>query len=368
MKLIRIIIINILVLLLLFIIAEGISSYAIVIYNGTASEPIVAERMHTQYDPEIGWINVPNTFIPDFYGQGRSLTINKQGFRNKQNFNSLIPKDKMRIVCSGDSFTLGYGVDDDSTWVQILSSLDTCFQTINMGQGGYGVDQAYLLFKHEIDTLQLNMQILAFIVPDLERMQSKEFLGYGKPILKLENGDLKIENVPVPNFKYKYQWIMSKINSLKDLRTISVINYFKGKFKSNNIHINNISTNYKNIESQKILYEVFRDLKEINESKNSQLVLLLLPMKENYFHYSNYWAELIENLSADLEIPFINIINDFQELPSEYVNSLFISQGQLNYIGAAGHLSNYGNRFIAEILYKNLKDILKNYKSNTSCN
>ena len=81
----------------------------------------IAERRHTKYDPDLGWVNGPNIHIPNMYGPGVYLKTNSQGFRNNYDFDTAVPNGKYRIICSGDSFTLGYGVDNDHTWCQLLT-------------------------------------------------------------------------------------------------------------------------------------------------------------------------------------------------------------------------------------------------------
>ena len=51
-----------------------------------------------------------------------------------------MPPGKTRIICSGDSFTLGFGVDNEHTWPQQLAARNANLETVNMGQGGYGAD------------------------------------------------------------------------------------------------------------------------------------------------------------------------------------------------------------------------------------
>src|SRR5262245_36434568 len=104
---------------LLLVIVEGLASYGLFI-RFVMMTNIVAERRHTKYDPELGWVNEPNVDIPDMYGPGIYLRTNGQGFRNNHSVSPAVPAKKARIICSGDSFTLGYGVDNDHTWCSRL--------------------------------------------------------------------------------------------------------------------------------------------------------------------------------------------------------------------------------------------------------
>src|SRR5262249_25542761 len=119
-----------------FALIEGLASEALLGYQlFLKPKPPLAERLHTPYDPELGWVGIPNLDIPDMYGPGLSFHSNGQGFRNHHDFASDPPAGKIRAICAGDSFTLGYGVDDDHPWCQVLSKLDSRFETVNMGQG-----------------------------------------------------------------------------------------------------------------------------------------------------------------------------------------------------------------------------------------
>ena len=119
---------------------EGVSSLFLLVRDLAtgASEPL-AEHRHSRYDADLGWVNVPGLKLPDFYGPGRSLSINDQGFRGTRNVAARTPTGTHRVVCSGDSFTLGYGVGDEETWCALLVNDDAELEAVNMGQGGYGV-------------------------------------------------------------------------------------------------------------------------------------------------------------------------------------------------------------------------------------
>src|SRR5262249_61166523 len=130
----------------------------------------------------------PNVHIRSLYGRGIDFTTNSRGFRNTYDASVAVPRGKVRIICSGDSFTLGYGVSDQHTWCHLLSSLKPGVETVNMGQGGYGGDQAYLWYMREGVKLEHQFQLLAFITGDIYRMQSASALGYDKPVLDIAAG------------------------------------------------------------------------------------------------------------------------------------------------------------------------------------
>jgi hypothetical protein len=53
-------------------------------------------------------------------------------------------------------------------------------------------------------------------------------------------------------------------------------------------------------------------------------------------------------------LPFLDLVAELRRLPAREVDSLFIRPGELEYIGAAGHLTPKGNAWVAERLYATL--------------
>ena len=66
---------------------------------------------YSDYDPELGWIAKPNIVLPDFWGKGIGIRTNSQRFRNLADIETRVAPGKTRVICSGDSFTFGDGVD-----------------------------------------------------------------------------------------------------------------------------------------------------------------------------------------------------------------------------------------------------------------
>jgi len=121
--------------LLLVILAEGFASVIKAVRAGGWRS--FAERKHAEFDDVLGWVNQQSIDVPDLYDPGLGLSTNSRRFRGRRETDDRIPAGKIRIVCSGDSYTLGYGVSDAHTYPQKLESLDPRLEVVNMGQGGY---------------------------------------------------------------------------------------------------------------------------------------------------------------------------------------------------------------------------------------
>lgn len=351
----RLIVINLLVLALMLLLVEGFSSCVLIarLIAGTARPAQLAERQHTEYDPELGWVNKPNVDIPDMYGPGIYLRTNGQRFRSNHEVGRVPPAGKQRIICSGDSFTLGYGVDNDHTWCEQLTALDPALETVNMGQGGYGVDQAYLWFKRDAAKLERRMHILAFITSDFHRMQSSRFYGYGKPVLEIDGARLVTRNVPVPARTYGAERATPLLENLRKLRTFSLLERIAARIRPQR------SNAARDLETQEVLKKVFADLKSINEAQGSQLVLVYLPTpKELMGDPPRAWLRFVGDEARALDVPFIDAFGAFRRLPVEAVEGLFIAEGEIDFPGAAGHLNDQGNALAARVIYDGVKSLL----------
>lgn len=355
MSYIRIIVINVVVLSLILFIIEGIASYVLMTHD-VVTHHRLAEQRHTQYDPDLGWVNKPNIYIPDMYGPGVYLKTNSQRFRNNHDFETAVPKGKYRIICSGDSHTLGYGVDNDHTWCELLTSLDSRLETVNMGQGGYGIDQAYLWYKRDASRLEHQLYIMAFITDDFYRLQLDRFHGYGKPLIDTEKGKLVIKNVPVPRRPYYLPWFTSNFDRMMRLNTFKLLKQIYQNIGFEPVRSDTISERERNLKTQEVQRSIFKDLKHINDERSRKIILVYLPtiyeIKDNE---SQEWMRFIEKEAQTLGIPLINVLRIFRSLPYENVADMFIPEGQINYLNAGGHLNNRGNEFVARVIYEELK-------------
>ena len=350
----RLIAYNIAIVGLLMVITEGLASYTLLIRDFMKTQS-TAEQRHTRYDADLGWVNRASLYIPDMYGRGVYLRTNVQGFRNDHDIATAVPSGRARLICSGDSFTLGYGVDNAHTWCEQLSLLEPRLETVNMGQGGYGVDQAYLWYKRDAAKIEHQVQILAFITNDFDRMQSDSFSGYPKPVADIENGALVFKNVPVPRLVYYFPWNPQNASLVKQLRIVEFLNRGLEKLRDALTDNNQVPKVERNGKPQEVLHKLLEDLKRINEQRSSRLVLVYLPTDwELRDNGPREWTEFLEEESRALGIPFINLFNEFRSLSENDMVKLFIPRGQLAYRGAEGHFNEAGNEFVARAIYDKL--------------
>jgi hypothetical protein len=144
---------------------------------------------HT-YDPELGW-------VPKSSNQwGTSITILKEGIRSNGRGEVWDGTDDP-ILAVGDSYTFGDQVADAQTWPAQLEKLSGR-RVINAGVDGYGVDQAFLRARRLLSRYRFSTVILSFIPDDIRRSEMSVMFATPKPYFDFKDGQLMLENVPVP--------------------------------------------------------------------------------------------------------------------------------------------------------------------------
>ncbi len=347
-----IIMVNLFVLIGLFLLSEGLASTYLVVREALTSQPL-AERSHTEYDPELGWVNTPNVHIPDMYGPGIYFTTNSQSFRNTEDFSLQVPPGVVRIICSGDSFTLGYGVDNEHTWCQLLTAHDDRLQTVNMGQGGYGVDQAYLWYRRDGTRLDHDIHLLALITLDFDRMKSDDFMGYGRPVLEWREGRPVNTNTPVPRRAFYVPFLSRTLPLILRFDSARLATKALRKLTGDRG-----AAGREDAEIRAVVDGIFAELLRLNREKNSIPVLVYLPTLEDYMaEPAVEWRRFVRDEAHEKGIFFIDLIAELRKLPPHEVTNKFIPFGEVDFQGAAGHYSAEGNAYIAGVLTEKLLGI-----------
>ncbi len=342
--------------LVLFTSLEGFCSLIFSFLQFERSE-IVAERIHTEYDPLLGWINKPDLYIKDMYGPDKYFQTNSHRFRNSHNFSSGIPAGKRRWICCGDSFTLGYGVDNDNTWPALLSSIAPDVETVNMGQGGYGIDQAYLWFMRDGVKLQYDLLIFAFISADLTRAISPKFRDYSKPLLSVEDGKIIKNNIPVPRPGFIALHLPKFESAINSLRVTTLVHALIDMLKkSDHAPRGNKDEPVKRVK--KLTSAIFESLYNYNKQENRRVIFVYLPTQPEY--KDNIRTRILRSfLSAQAKENgwfLIDLFDDFRGLEPGDLPELFFQRDIPGYKASKGHYTEKGNQYIAELIINKIAD------------
>lgn len=130
----------------------------------------------------------PFTLTPHFRGQILdnqerelfSVALNAEGFRTQE----FLPKvsNEVRVVTVGDSTTFGIGVAEDDTYSRVLERMlnreahdGRVFRVFNLGIGGYGPAEYYLVVKRYLSILKPDVVVIAFFTGnDLQDLSQSE--------------------------------------------------------------------------------------------------------------------------------------------------------------------------------------------------
>ncbi len=312
---------------------------------------ILAETVHCQHDPLLGWRHIPGIRVTDMYGPGKNLTINNQGFRASRDFPKQVQDGKNRVICLGDSFTLGYGVDDGQTFCSSLEAQDSSLEVINMGQGGYGLDQMFLWYEQERERFEHQTLLVCFIDADLNRMNTDLFDTYTKPWLRLDGKAIQVMNAPVPDKNVEanspvLSWIknLGLVRVAKQLQSI-IFQQPQGVYHTQE-------------ELLDTAMALFWEMRNYCQSKGVKMGIVRLPTADTLEADTPFFQRLNQNLEVD-GFQYINLVEDFRKLSAPAAANMFIDETNtpkqlLQYQGMGAHYSPYGNSVIGSWLFREL--------------
>jgi len=327
---------------LFIVLAEGLSSTTIALHQmlKNTSGPEV-----NHYDESLGWTSSPDVYLPDVYGPGEYVRTNSRGFRNDTETHVAVPDGKIRIICSGDSFTYGEGVANNRNWCHLLSVLNDTIDTVNLGQPGYGVDQMYLRYLRDGIDLDHSVHIFAFIGSDFQRMGSKNMYHYEKPVLNVKENALVVENVPVPYLRP----LISRSISRADFRSVDLAERLIAKIFT---PVNDEKT--RNGHADQVASMTLKTINRLDLEKNILPVFVYLPVESDIrADRANPWYKWATATMDTLNLPFIDLTPELQAVPAGKAATFFIPTWRRG----AGHYSIEGNKWVAETLYKHLMKV-----------
>ena len=198
------------------------------------------------------------------------ISIGEKGNRLNQIEN--IGGNKSKIIFVGGSFTQGWGVNDNQTFVSKIQNKYLNYNVLNFGQGGYGGVQSLILLKDEIKNLKnTKLVVYGFIehhqyrnvarsswLEALSRFSSQGYYREPKvPFATLDEfGKLKL-NKPISYLKLPLREYSAIITLLEKV-------YMKQSTKSR-----------KKIQ-QKVTRQIFKDMDELAKNNNSKYLVVIL--------------------------------------------------------------------------------------------
>ncbi len=339
------------VLAALVIVLEGGASWLLLAHDFLAAQAPRYYRPHTTYDTLLGWANRPSFSSPDEYGPGIGVSTNALGLRGSRVID-IGDTSRTRLVCSGDSVTLGYGVDDEHTWCGLLESYFPGLETLNMGQAAYGLDQAYLWYRRDGARVRHQVQIFAMISVMFDRSTTATYRGRFKPYLVVKDGRLETTHVPVPPQTQSALNLGYAMRTLDDLRLM----HFSRKVPA----LDGTRRAADLVDRDWPMFEaVFSELAAYDRAHGVELVLAYLPFPDDIPHGPiDARRARIASYAAAHQIRFIDLTPELRAMRTDSLDRLTITHVAPNVApGIPGHYSNLGNEWAAKLLAEKLADV-----------
>jgi len=153
-----------------------------------------------QYHSRLGWHHRPGQsgrFSKEQFDT--RVEINQHGLRDRD-----YPQQRVegmeRVLVLGDSFTWGFGVEQEQIFTEVIEKSRQDLEVINAGVSGYSPDQELIWLREQGMRFQPDLVLLVLSGNDVwGNHQDVISFVYGKPRYRLDaNGVLELENVPVP--------------------------------------------------------------------------------------------------------------------------------------------------------------------------
>lgn len=291
----------------------------------------IFQKRFLQFHPTRGWSGIPNTIVED---ENMRITLNSQGFRAFKDFDPTV--EKKRIFLIGDSYTFGEEVSDTETFSYFLQEKKPEYEVMNLGIGGYGLDQVLITLMENIETYKPEFIILGFVYDDIFRTELS-FRDYSKPFFELDiNGELILKNSPVksPEEIIKNEW--RKLKTF-DLARIAFEHYRMriGSFYTDQIEL-----------SRRILKEIV----DISLSNNATPIFVYLPISYDVdpsFTERTIWEKEMFDFCLTTEIKCTTSRPSFLEHSKKY-----------NYrFSTYEHWKGTGHKIVAETILKALDEV-----------
>lgn len=278
-----------------------------------------------------------------------TISFNAQRFRGTRTFAQTPVPGSVRIATLGDSFTFGYGANDDESYPANLERRlqDDHAEVINASNAGTGTGEQALWYDIWVKNFHPRIVILTVTGNDVDddaarRLFALDTSGAALPRPRQNNSVKTLRRIinAVPGYSY-----IAEHSQLWGL----IRNALSAVLAPTGLSMNNRDVFEK--EGLPLMSAEVRWLNNRARQDDSRLVVVFVPGRESIYASSAPWAddarwrskamvEALSNCCAEDQIPFIDLSPQLRERSSE----------TLYYDGLDTHPTPNGYRAIAEII------------------
>ena len=296
------------------------------------------ENARMLHDPLLGYAPRPLHAAPGVTFDGDGLRLNGDAPNG----------DKTRtILAVGDSYTFGDEITDGETWPAHLQRL-TGRRTLNAGVSGYGFDQSVLRAERLASTSGPSLIVVSFIADDIRRTELSRIWGAEKPYFEIDGEQLTLGNAPVPprpqtqdtlnfwqrtlGYSYLVDFVLRRLNLMHD-------------WFGDHVRVHPAGT------GERIACLLTGRLAELKRSSGAEVVLLAQydPVVWQSEAFAAEQRQMTQRLLACAEAQGLRTLDSFDALAA------WPGDGGPARLYVLWHMSDQGNRLIAELIAEVLK-------------
>lgn len=220
------------------------------------------------------------------------IEFNSLGHRGDE-INSVKRKNEIRIMALGSSLVMGWGVNEQNTFLSILkkkisqiyneNNINKNVKTINAGIMHTNTNFHYHLFKSQYKKIDPDILVLGYFIDDAKKLDKAKLPFF------IKNSYLNA---------FIYQKIQAKKSSEK------LEDYYK-------------RINFERSENWKNVINSIRNISNICKKNNIKLILVILPEFTD-FSEKNKLASLYKDLEIRFQKENLLVINTYRKLKREF--------------------------------------------------
>lgn len=294
-----------------------------------------------RYDPRLGWTMKTNLDQP-------GIRTNSVGMRSDREFPERRNPGTPRILLVGDSYTFGFNVEQEEALAQVLEhELLRGWEVLNFAVPGYGPDQALLMFEETGVDYRPDVAVFGFYVRGFFRLFD-DFRSYAKPWFSLgDDNRLELRGVPVVSPQELYENYRSGERRVPRWSHSYLVggvgNLIREALEDRSIR--------RDDERWVLMRSILRSFRDVAVANGIRPFLLIIPNRPEDFRGTVFedLERLAREEALDLGIPHLSLAEPFMAADPE-------SEQVHRRDRPGGHLTPWGNRLAAELLYASLRD------------
>lgn len=318
-----------------------------------------------QYDANLGWRLQSNWRGEHRHGDFLArYSTHRLGFRGDTAFPQRDPARPLTAVV-GDSFTFGFGVNDDATFVHLLDAAAPGGATFaNFAVPGFSTDQEALLIEREVTQIQpRRILLVVYVGNDLldNPRPSPLQVRSPKPYFEWQDDKLQLRNTPVPPppappaeslasailgpDRATWPWRVRLEQQSEIFRVLS---------QSAGGHDFSADVASRRLQPTVVLFgRLLERIRRTTEQRHIELVVAVLAGRSHALHprtlsgrYQEYFRTEVLRLAKEAEIPAVDIADHLRKNADDAKEPWFYLND--------GHLTPAGHKVVAEFLARNL--------------